>query len=196
LELTTTVIVYYNFEKKSKAPIPDNWREAITKYESGEYHPITSTVRTNKKLPLAVGMFAEISKKYTHEHVKKFAELSEDYNPIHLNEEYASKTRFKKPIVHGQLLTSLISGLLGAHLPGEGTVYMEQNYKYKLPLLVGERVKARVEIENIDLQRKIVTLITNCYKGEGEKETLIMQGQAKVMVPAESLEQGQKTSKL
>ncbi|EFC44061.1 predicted protein, partial [Naegleria gruberi] len=115
---------------------------------------------------LKVGMFAEISKKYTHEHVKKFAELSEDFNPIHLNAEFASKTRFKKPIVHGQLLTSLISGILGAHLPGDGTVYLEQTYKYKQPLPVGEKVKARVEIEDIDLQRKIITLKTNCYRND------------------------------
>ncbi|KAG2392869.1 hypothetical protein C9374_009446 [Naegleria lovaniensis] len=203
------VIVYYNFAKKTKENLPDHWRESITKYENYQYHPVVSSVQTNKQLPLRVGMYAEISKKYTHEHVKKFAELSEDYNPIHLNAEFASKTRFKKPIVHGQLLTSLISGLLGAHLPGDGTIYMEQTYKYKLPLLVGERVKARVEIEHIDLQRKIVTLKTDCYKCEDlssvggssitsstGKETLIMQGQAKVMVPAEVLEEGHKTSKL
>ncbi|KAL9644627.1 hypothetical protein ABK040_015366 [Willaertia magna] len=195
------IIVYYNFEKKTKENIPEEWREKILKYEKFDYHPIVTNVRTNKEIPLKVGMYAEISKRFTKEHVKRFAELSEDYNPLHLDDEFASKTRFKKPIVHGQLLTSLISGLLGAHLPGDGTIYMEQSYKYKLPLFVGERVKARVEIESIDLQRKIVNLITNCYKGDKEigegPETLIMEGKAKVMVPAQALGVSQdKTSKL
>jgi 3-hydroxybutyryl-CoA dehydratase len=66
------------------------------------------------------GDFAEIKKKMTLEMVKNFASISNDFNPVHLDEKYALKSRYKRQIIHGLMATSLFSGLFGTKLPGEG----------------------------------------------------------------------------
>ena len=101
------------------------------------------------------GDFAEIKKKMTLEMVKNFAIISGDYNPVHLDEKYASKSRYKKQIIHGLMATSLFSGLFGTKLPGEGCVYKSQNIRFKRPIYINDLVTARIEVISVELKSKV-----------------------------------------
>ena len=82
--------------------------------------------------------------------VSDFAKLSGDYNPIHMSEEYAKTTVFKKPIAHGMLLGSLISAIIAKDLPGEGSIYLSQTLKFIKPVYIGNKVKISVKIIECD----------------------------------------------
>ena len=82
---------------------------------------------------ICVGDCAELRKRFTREDVTRFAEVSLDNNPIHLDEAYAAKTRFKKPIVHGVLVNGLLSALMGTRFPGNGCVYVSHMFEFPAP---------------------------------------------------------------
>lgn len=115
-----------------------------------------------------VGQEAEVSKCFTMEDVQRFANLSGDNNPLHVDEEYAKAGRFGGCVVHGILVSGLISNVLGTKLPGEGSIYLEQNLSFKKPVYVGDVVTARVRINDIQREKKLITLETNVYNQEGE----------------------------
>lgn len=115
-----------------------------------------------------VGQEAEASRRFTMEEVRQFAALSGDHNPLHVDEEYARAGRFGGCIVHGILVSGLISRVLGTQLPGEGGIYLEQNLSFRKPVYVGDTVTARVRITEIWREKKIVTLETNVYNQEGQ----------------------------
>ncbi|WP_298444321.1 MaoC family dehydratase [uncultured Ferrimonas sp.] len=118
-------------------------------------------------MSLYVGQTAQLSKVFASAEVAAFAELSEDRNPVHLDAGYAAQTPFKRPIVHGMLLSSLISALLGQHLPGDGTIYLGQTLKFVRPVYVGDGVTARVTVSDIRSDKPIVTLTTEVLNKEG-----------------------------
>ncbi|ADN74600.1 MaoC domain protein dehydratase [Ferrimonas balearica DSM 9799] len=130
-------------------------------------------------MTLQPGQSAEIQKVFGPAEVAAFAELSEDRNPIHLDAEFAAQTPFGHPIVHGILLSSLLSGLLGQHLPGQGTIYLGQTLKFVRPVLVGEAVTARVTVAQVRDDKPIVTLTTEVVNAKGEP---CVQGEAVVKV--------------
>ena len=132
----------------------------------------------NKKI--FIGNAASISKIFTEQDVEKFAALSEDRNPVHLDAEFAKNSIFKQRIVHGMLSASLFSGLLGEQLPGQGTIYLGQNLKFTAPVPIGEKITATVEIIDIRADKPIVTLRTYC---KDSKDNLVIDGEAVVMVP-------------
>ena len=106
-----------------------------------------------------IGDSAEITKLMSPDMVKAFAEISEDFNPIHLDENYALKSRYEKKIIHGLMATSLFSGLFGTKLPGEGCVYKSQNIRFKRAIYIGDTVTARIEVTNIDIKKKYYPLV-------------------------------------
>jgi len=132
---------------------------------------------TNK---LSIGQTASISKVFTNEDVEKFAKLSEDRNPVHLDDDFAKSSIFGKRIVHGMLTASLFSGLLGEKLPGKGTIYLGQDLKFTAPVPIGEEVTATVEIVNVREDKPIVTLRTFC---KDSKDNIVIDGEAVVLVP-------------
>ena len=85
---------------------------------------------------LEIGQKAHLTKRFGATEVAAFAALSEDFNPLHLDPAFAATTAFERPIVHGMLLASLFSGLLGQQLPGKGSIYLGQNLSFKLPVFV------------------------------------------------------------
>ena len=131
---------------------------------------------------LVLGQKATVKKIFTHEEVKAFANSSQDANPIHLDKEYAAKTFFKKPIVHGMFVASLFGGMLGSELPGNGTIYLGQNLKFIKPNYVGEELTAIIEIINIRGDKPIYTFSTKCYNSKGE---LTIDGEAVIMYKGE-----------
>ncbi len=91
--------------------------------------------------------------------VADFAKCSGDFNPIHLDAEFASRTVFKKPIAHGMLGMSLLSGAMGTKFPGPGTILMEQSMKFMKPIYVGDTVTLEIFVEHVREDKPIVTLL-------------------------------------
>jgi acyl dehydratase len=113
-----------------------------------------------------------------------FAELSLDRNPLHLDEAFGRASVFGQPVVHGMLVASLFSGLIGMELPGTGSIYLGQTLIFKAPVFIGEEVTATVEIIKIRKDKPIVTLSTVCEKDSGQK---VITGEAVVKVPEMTL---------
>ncbi|MDX1764281.1 MAG: MaoC family dehydratase [bacterium] len=128
---------------------------------------------------LKVGDKASARRVFTREDVVHFSGLSLDRNPIHLDEAFAAASVFGQPIVHGMLVASLFSGLIGVELPGEGSIYLGQNLRFKAPVPVGEEVTASVEIVKIRADKPIITLRTLCLNHVGE---IAIDGEAVVKV--------------
>ncbi|MDR4887126.1 MaoC family dehydratase [Fredinandcohnia sp. QZ13] len=131
-----------------------------------------------------VGQTASCSKTITETDIHLFAELSGDFNPIHIDDEYAKKTRFNKRIAHGLLTSSLLSQLLGVHLPGKGSVYMEQTIRFTAPVFIGDTITAMVTIQEYNREKNRVKLLTECHNQKGE---LVLTGTAVMMVPSEGV---------
>ena len=125
------------------------------------------------------GDSVEIEKEMTLEMVRIFSQISEDYNPVHLDKEYAANSRYKKQIIHGMMATSLFSGLFGTKLPGEGCVYKSQNIKFKRPIYIGDIVKAIVEVKHISIESKTVGFSTKCLV----KGKVVIDGESEIFLP-------------
>ena len=111
--------------------------------------------------------------------VTAFAGISEDFNPVHLDAEYASKSRYKAQIIHGLMACSLFSGLFGTELPGEGCVDKSQNIRFKRPIYVGDEVTARVEVFNVDISKKVISFTTRCLVNG----KVMIDGESEIFVP-------------
>ena len=115
-----------------------------------------------------IGDSVEIEKRFSQGEVITYTKLSNDTNPIHYDENYASRTVFKKPIVPGLLVSSLFGGLLGTHLPGQGTIHLGQDLNFKAPIYIDEKVKAEIKIIQIREDKPIITFSSVCIKENGE----------------------------
>jgi acyl dehydratase len=127
---------------------------------------------------ISVGQSASVSKAFSEAEVLAFANLSLDHNPVHIDPEYAAQTMFGKQIVHGMLVSSLFSGLLGQKLPGEGTIYLGQNLSFKKPIFIDQNVTASVEVTDVRTDKPIITLKTTCVDDDGQ---VLVSGEAVVM---------------
>lgn len=126
---------------------------------------------------LVIGQIATSKRVFKRTEVEAFSKLSNDYNPIHLDKDYAKKTIFKKNIVHGMLYASMLSAIIANDLPGEGSVYMQQSLRFLAPVYFGDVLIATVEIKEIDIPRSRVYLATNIIK-EDSKQTIVLDGEA------------------
>jgi 3-hydroxybutyryl-CoA dehydratase len=125
-----------------------------------------------------IGDTAYQNKTINNEDILIMANLIGDYNPIHMNDEFAKGTRFKGKIAHGVLSIGLISSVLGNQLPGPGTIYLSQTIKFLKPVRPGDTIKAVVKIIDIEHEKQIITLSTDCFN---QKEEHILEGNAKVL---------------
>jgi len=128
-----------------------------------------------------IGDKAAIEKTITKYDVELFAKLSLDNNPLHLDPEYGSTSIFKDNIVHGILVSSLISAVIGNLLPGHGTVYMSQSLHFKKPVYFGDKCIAEVEVTAKKDEKKIIFLNTIVYVES--KENVVITGEAVVKKP-------------
>lgn len=112
-----------------------------------------------------IGEKASFSKTITESDVYGFAGLVGDFNSVHINQIEAEKSIFGKRIVHGMLVASFISTVLGMYLPGPGTIYLEQNAKFKKPVYIGDTICATVIVDKIINEDKgiysLQTIVTN-----------------------------------
>src|ERR1041385_106018 len=86
---------------------------------------------------------------YSQEEVKRFAEVTGDTNPVHTDPEYASKTLFRKPVMHGMLGASLLSKVFGTLFPGEGTIYLKQSLNFLKPMYVDTDYEAVFTVKEV-----------------------------------------------
>ena len=124
-----------------------------------------------------VGDSASITKKFGIEEVTKFAEVSEDNNPIHLDEQAGAESIFGQRVVHGMLVGSLFSAIIGTKLPGKGTIYLGQNLSFKAPVMLDDEITATVEVASVREGKPIMKLRTFAVNAEG---TLVIDGEAVV----------------
>ena len=115
----------------------------------------------------------------TDELVRAFAEVSGDYNPIHLDEEFAKTTRFGQRIAHGMLSGAFISAVLGYEFSEKKIVYLSQTMKFTAPVYIGDTVTTTATVTNIREEKQIVTMDTVCTKQDGE---VVVKGESVVMV--------------
>ena len=128
---------------------------------------------------LSIGMSAKSVHKITDEKIRAFAAVSGDNNPIHLDDEFAKNSPFKKRIAHGALVSSFFSSLFATELPGPGSIYVSQNTKFRKPVFINDKVEAVIEITDIDLDRKRVYFKTYCLVGNTE----VLNGTAEIYLP-------------
>lgn len=129
---------------------------------------------------IKIGDSASLVKSFSNEDVITFAQISGDKNPLHLDEMYAASTRFGKRIIHGILVSSLISALLGMEMPGPGSIYLKQTLNFRSPVFIGDTITASVTVEKIREDKPVVTLKTLCTKQDG---TVVIDGEAILLVP-------------
>jgi 3-hydroxybutyryl-CoA dehydratase len=125
-----------------------------------------------------VGDTAEFSKTITEKEVYSFAEVSGDFNPVHVDPEFAKNSMFGKQIAHGVLSGSLISTVLGTKLPGQDTIYLGQNFKFLAPVFFGDTLTAKVEVAEKKDEKHIIKLRTFVMNQEGK---IVVDGEAVVM---------------
>jgi 3-hydroxybutyryl-CoA dehydratase len=130
-------------------------------------------------MTLKIGDTFTVRKEVTDELIRKFADVSGDYNPIHLDEEFAAKTRFGKRIAHGMLGASFISAVLGYKLSENKIVYLSQSLKFTAPVFIGDTVTAKAVVRQIREDKPIVTIETTCENQMGET---VITGEAKIMI--------------
>ena len=128
---------------------------------------------------LKAGMSAVYTKTVTEGDLARFADVSGDFNPVHMDPEYAKTTMFKGRIAHGMLSASFISTVLGTKLPGPGCIYLRQNLKFKAPVRPGDTVTAEVTVKAVDEARGRITVDTVCTV-DGKP---VIEGEATLLVP-------------
>jgi 3-hydroxybutyryl-CoA dehydratase len=127
---------------------------------------------------IKVGDKASFSKTISESDIYQFAGITGDFNPLHVDKEYAKNTLFKERIAHGILTAGFISSVIGMKLPGINTIYLSQNLKLLAPVHIGDTVTATVSVlEKID-KKKVILLQTTVVNQRGE---IIIDGDAAVM---------------
>lgn len=120
--------------------------------------------RDVKFADIQAGDKASLAKTVTEWDIYSFAGITGDFNPVHVNAEFAKGTMFKERIAHGMLSAGFISAVLGTELPGINTIYLSQELSFKAPVKIGDTVTATVEVlEKIEGKNRLVlrTTVTN-----------------------------------
>jgi acyl dehydratase len=111
--------------------------------------------------------------KFTQDEVNRFAEVTGDKNPVHTDAEFAAKTMFKKPIMHGMLGAALFSKVFGVLFPGEGTIYLGQNIQFLKPMYAGKTYQAVLTVKEINLEKNRAVIETKIIDPKTDKDFLV-----------------------
>ena len=126
-------------------------------------------------MKLSVGQKATRSITLTSSHVKTFAELSGDYNPLHFDECFVSKTKFKKLVVQGGLTTGLLHALVAMDMPGPGTVFLSQNWKFTAPVFIDDTITAEATVLSLHNIKPVTQLQIKITRQDDE---IVLEGEA------------------
>jgi acyl dehydratase len=126
-------------------------------------------------MQISIGQKATRSITLTADHVKTFAELSGDFNPLHFDESFVAKTKFKKLVVQGGLTTGLLHALVAMDMPGPGTVFLSQNWNFTAPVFIGDTITAEAEIISKHETKPVTQLKIKVTRQDGES---VLEGEA------------------
>ena len=126
-------------------------------------------------MQISVGQKATRSMTLTADHVKTFAALSGDYNPLHFDESFVAKTKFRRLVVQGGLTTGLLHALVAMDMPGPGTVFLSQNWKFTAPVYIGDTITAEAEVISVHPSKPVTQLRVQIKRGDG---TTVLEGEA------------------
>ena len=129
---------------------------------------------------LQVGDAAEFAKTVSETDIYLYAGITGDFNPAHVNENYAKNTFFKTRIAHGMLTAGFISAIIANQLPGPGTIYLKQELSFLAPVHIGDTITARVEILELNTEKNRVRLKTTCSNQDG---VMVLEGFGLVSPP-------------
>ncbi len=129
-----------------------------------------------------IGDIYVFEKMFDQEDAGKFAELSGDFNPLHIDSQYAQTTEFKKPVIHGMLLAGLFSRLVGMFCPGRNCLYLSQTLQFRAPVFSGDALTVRGTVTQKTDSGRMVTLKTEIL-ARGE---VAVAGEAKAKFITES----------
>ena len=140
-------------------------------------HPRLAHPRSNgwSMLQLTVGQSATRTLHLTAQHVRAFAEMTGDYNPLHFNEQFAAHTSFGRLVVQGGLTTGLLHALVAMDMPGPGTVFLSQNWKFTAPVYIDDTITARAEVLSVHASKPVTQLGIKVTRGDG---TVVLEGEA------------------
>ncbi|KAA9015731.1 MaoC family dehydratase [Niallia endozanthoxylica] len=127
---------------------------------------------------IQIGDRAVFSKTISEFDIYQFAGITGDFNPMHIDEEFADKTIFQDRIAHGLLTGSFISTVLGMKLPGPNSIYLSQSFRFTAPVKIGDTIKAEVEVIEKQDDRKYIKLKTRVWN---QRREMVVDGEAMVM---------------
>jgi acyl dehydratase len=127
---------------------------------------------------ILVGDISSFERILTEDDVHIFAKLSGDTNPLHMDETYAQSTQFRGRIVHGMLVASLCSTLVGMYVPGKRCLYLSQSVSFKKPVYIGDTVIVTGTVTAKSVATKIVSISISIRRGEEE----VLEGEARAQV--------------
>ncbi len=126
-------------------------------------------------MDLSIGQKAVRSVTLTADHVKTFGALTGDYNPIHFDKSFASKTKFKRLVVQGGITTGLLHALVAMDMPGPGTVFLSQKWQFTAPVFIGDTITAEAEVASIHETKPVTQLKIKVTREDGKT---VLEGEA------------------
>jgi acyl dehydratase len=126
-------------------------------------------------MELSVGQQASRSLTLTSDSVRTFADLTGDYNPLHFDEEFTRQTPFGRLVVQGGLTTGLLHALVAMELPGPGSVFLSQNWRFTAPVFIGDTITATAEVLSLHATKPVTQLGIRVVRQDG---TLVLEGEA------------------
>jgi len=126
-------------------------------------------------MELTVGQKTQRSLELTPLHVQAYAEITGDYNPLHFDSEFAAGTKFGRLVVQGGLTTGLLHALVAMDMPGPGTVFLSQNWKFTAPVFIGDTITAEAEVLSVHESKPVTQLKVHVTRQTGET---VLEGEA------------------
>ena len=126
-------------------------------------------------MDIAAGDTASRSLTLTEEHVEAFAQISGDRNPLHFDEDFAAGTKFGRLVVQGGLTTGLLHALVAMDMPGPGTVFLSQDWKFTAPVFIGDTITATAKVLSVHESKPVTRLGIEVVRNGGET---VLEGEA------------------
>jgi len=126
-------------------------------------------------MTITVGQAAQRSITLTARHVQQYGEITGDHNPLHFDEAFAAATPFGRLVVQGGLTTGLLHALVATDLPGPGTVFLSQNWKFTAPVFIGDTITAEARVVSVHDSKPVCRLAVRVWRTDGET---VLEGEA------------------
>ena len=126
-------------------------------------------------LDLQPGRTATRSLDVTPESVRMYAEITGDRNPLHFDEAFAASTPFERLVAHGGITTGILHALVAEDMPGPGTVFLSQNWKFTSPVYIGDTITATAEVLTVHERKPVCSLRIEVRRQDDE---VVLEGEA------------------